>query len=46
MVNSFMTKKLYNQPEVQVALIGSAMLMQTTSPTALDVHTDIDGDQW
>ena len=41
-----MTKKQYLQPEVLVAQMASAMLMNTTSPTTVDVHTDIPGEQW
>lgn len=38
-------KKFYNQPEVLVAQMASAMLMNTTSPTTVPV-TDIPGEQW
>ena len=40
-------KKLYNQPEVQVAQFASMTLMQAASPaTTMELHTDIPGDQW
>ena len=40
-------KKLYNQPEVQVAQFASMSLMQAASPAATDMNiVDIPGDQW
>ena len=41
-----MTKKLYNQPEVQVAQFASMTLMQAASPANIMGMYDIDGDQW
>ncbi len=42
-----MTKKIYNQPEVQVAQFASMSLMQAASPAGdtMGMH-DIEGDQW
>ena len=41
-----MTKKLYNQPEVLVARIALESMVLAGSLTTLDVHTDIEGEQW
>ena len=43
-----MTKKVYNQPEVQVAQFASMALMQAqaASTQSMGVHSDIPGDQW
>jgi len=40
-------KKIYNQPEVQVAQFASMSLMQAVSPanSTLDIH-NIESDQW
>ena len=42
-----MTKKIYNQPEVQVAQFASMTLMQAASPAGntMQFH-NIEGDQW
>ena len=39
-------KKLYFQPEVQVARVALESMVLASSPTAVDVHTDIESDQW
>lgn len=40
-------KRIYNQPEVQVAQFASMTLMQAASPANnMELHTDIPGDQW
>ena len=43
-------KKLYNQPEVQVAQIALESMVLAGSPApsggTMDIHTDIPGNQW
>jgi hypothetical protein len=39
-------KKLYFQPEVQVARVALESMVLAGSSTTLDVHTDIEGEQW
>jgi len=39
-------KKNYINPSVQVAQFAPMSLMQAASPTTVDVHTDIPGEQW
>ncbi len=44
-----MTKKMYNQPEVQVAQFASMTLMQAASPAPTGGTMNIipeEGDQW
>jgi hypothetical protein len=42
-----MTKKIYNQPEVQVAQYASMTLMQSASPAGSTMEfNNIEGDQW
>ena len=39
-------KKNYIQPEMQVARVALESMVLAGSSTTLDVHTDIEGEQW
>ena len=39
-------KRIYNQPEVQVAQFASMTLMQAASPANTMQFNNIEGDQW
>lgn len=39
-------RKNYIIPATEVAHVAATSLMQSASPTTVDVHTDIESDQW
>lgn len=39
-------RKEYIIPATEVAQVATTSLMQSASPTTVDVHTDIEGEQW
>ena len=40
-------KRIYNQPEVQVAQLALESMVLAGSPAdTLGIHTDIEGEQW